>query len=323
MNNVNSVQIAPHSVAVPQVKFSDAALYVTISETKEVKSHFHISCYLKGCHRTVKVAAMVNSGATALFINKKYADSQKMWQTPLEHPIQLHNINGTLNEAGSITHKVKLRLQIGTDEEQFEFYVTSLGPEKVILGLPWLRHRNPHINWQEGTMSLNADQGMGLEPLEVEVTKIAANCMEHRCLLHEGVLETSQDEVYCLAGFTYAQQIAEQVSKAKGKKTFKEMVPEYYRDYVKVFSEEESQRLPEHQPWDHAIDLEPDAVKHWKIKSYLMLANEQEELDKFLKEHVSKGYLVPSKSPMASPVFFIKKKDGKLRLVQDYLLRSS
>ena len=45
---------------------------------------------------------------------------------------------------------------------------------------------------------------------------------------------------------------------------------------------------------------------------------EQEELDKFLTVHVAKGYLVPSKSPMASPVFFIKKKYGKLRLVQDY-----
>ena len=49
-----------------------------------------------------------------------------------------------------------------------------------------------------------------------------------------------------------------------------------------------------------------------------MSPNEQEELDKFLKEHVSKGYLVPSKSPMVSPVFFIKKKDGKLQLKQDY-----
>ena len=240
MNNVNSVQVAAHFVAAPQVKSSDAALYVTISETKEVKSHFHISCYLKGCHCTIKVAVMVDSRATALFIDKKYADSQKMWQIPLENPIHLHNIDGTINEAGSITHKVKLRVKIGSDEEQFEFYITSLGPEKVILGLPWLRHRNPHINWQMGTMSLNADQGMGLEPFEVEVTKIAANHMEHCCLLHKGVLDTSQDEVYCLAGFTYAQQIAEKVSKAKGKKTFKEMVLEYYRDFAKVFSEEES-----------------------------------------------------------------------------------
>jgi predicted aspartyl protease len=66
---------------------------VIISETKEVKSHFHISCYLKGRHRTVKVAAMVDSGATALFINKKYAESQKMWQVPLEHSIRLHIIS--------------------------------------------------------------------------------------------------------------------------------------------------------------------------------------------------------------------------------------
>ncbi len=49
-----------------------------------------------------------------------------------------------------------------------------------------------------------------------------------------------------------------------------------------------------------------------------MLPKEQDELDKFLKEHVTKGYLVPLVSPMASPVFFIKKKDGKLQLVQDY-----
>jgi hypothetical protein len=291
---------------------------VIISKTKEAKSHFHISCYLKGCHRTVKVAAMVDSGATALFVDKKYAESQKMWQIPLEHPIQLHNIDGTLNEAGSITHKVKLSLKVGSDEEIFEFYVTSLGPEKVILGLPWLRHRNPTINWQEGTMYLGADQGMSPEPLEIELTRIAANRMERRRLLSEKVMDTIQDEIFCLAGFTYSQQIAEKANRAKGIRTFEEMVPEPYRDFAKVFSEEESHRLPKHQPWDHAIDLEPDATMHWKVKSYPMSPAEQVELDKWLEENLAKGYLRPSKSPMASPVFFIKKKDGKLRLVQDY-----
>jgi hypothetical protein len=304
MNNVNTVPSFLNSV--------------TISETKEVKSHFHISCYLKGRHCTVKVAAMVDSGATALFIDKKYANSHKMWQIPLENPIQLHNIDGTLNEAGSITHKVKLLLKIGQDKEFKEFFVTSLGPEKVILGLPWLRHRNPTINWQAGTMHLGADQGVSPAPLEIELTRIAANCMEHRRLLSEKVLETSQDEIFCLAGFTYSQQIAEKANKAKGIRTFEEMVPKEYRDFAKVFLEEESHRLPKHQPWDHAIDLEPDAVMHWKVKSYPMSPAEQEELDKWLEENLAKGYLRLSKSPMASPVFFIKKKDGKLRLVQDY-----
>ena len=87
---------------------------------------------------------------------------------------------------------------------------------------------------------------MGPEPLEDKVTKIAANRMERRRLLAEKVLTTSQDEVYCLVGFTYSQQIAEKATLAKGKKTFEEMVPVQYRDFAKVFSEEESQHLPEH-----------------------------------------------------------------------------
>jgi hypothetical protein len=134
----------------------------------------------------------------------------------------------------------------------------------------------------------------------------------------EKVLDTSQDDVFCLAGFTYSQQIAEKAIAAKGKKTFNEMIPVHYRDFAKVFSEEESHRLPKHQPWDHAIDLEPDAVTHWKVKTYPMSIIEQEALDKFLEENLAKGYLRPSKSPMASPVFFIKKKDGSLQLIQDY-----
>jgi hypothetical protein len=45
---------------------------------------------------------------------------------------------------------------------------------------------------------------------------------------------------------------------------------------------------------------------------------EQIELDKFLKESMEKGYIRLSQSPMASPFFFVDKKDGKLRHCQDY-----
>ena len=126
-----------------------------------------------------------------------------------------------------------MTLKVGQDKEKFDFFLTSLGPEKVILGLPWLQHQNPQINWQEGTMRLNADQGVGSEPLELEVTRIVANQMERRRLLAEQVIKSSQDELFCLAGFTYSQQIAEKAIAAKGKKTFKEMAPKQYRDLPK------------------------------------------------------------------------------------------
>ena len=95
-------------------------------------------------------------------------------------------------------------------------------------------------------MKLSAKSGASPEPIEVEVTKIVANRMEHCRLLAEKVLDTSQDKDYCLASFTYSQQIAEKAIAAKGKKTFDEMVPSQYRDFAKVLSEEESQRLPDH-----------------------------------------------------------------------------
>ena len=45
---------------------------------------------------------------------------------------------------------------------------------------------------------------------------------------------------------------------------------------------------------------------------------EDEALKNFIKEQLEKGYISKSKSPYALPFFFIKKKDGKLRPVQDY-----
>ena len=49
-----------------------------------------------------------------------------------------------------------------------------------------------------------------------------------------------------------------------------------------------------------------------------MTREEDAALDKFIDEQLLKGYIEPSKSPYASPFFFVKKKDGKLRPVQDY-----
>ena len=68
---------------------------------------------------------------------------------------------------------------------------------------------------------------------------------------------------------------------------------------------------------DHAIELEPGS-KPTNCKVYPLSLKEQVELDAFLKENLCTGRIHLSKSPMASPVFFIKKKDGLLRLVQDY-----
>ena len=76
-------------------------------------------------------------------------------------------------------------------------------------------------------------------------------------------------------------------------------------------------KLPERKPWDHAIELVPDATPV-SCKVYPMSVNEQQKLDEFLEENLRSGRIRPSKSAWASPFFFVKKKDGSLRPVQDY-----
>ncbi|SJL02912.1 uncharacterized protein ARMOST_06253 [Armillaria ostoyae] len=104
----------------------------------------------------------------------------------------------------------------------------------------------------------------------------------------------------------------------KPKKTFKEMVPSDYRSFCDLFSKENFDELPERKPWDHAIELVPNAKSTLDCKVYPLNRDEQEQLDKFLDENLESGQIKESKSPFTSPFFFVKKKDSSLRPVQDY-----
>ena len=96
-----------------------------------------------------------------------------------------------------------------------------------------------------------------------------------------------------------------------------DLIPHYLHDFEEVFTKEYFDLLPEKHSWDHAIELEPGS-KPSACKVYPLAPNEQVQLDTFLQENLSTGRICPSKSLMASPVFFIKKKDGSFCLVQDY-----
>jgi len=89
------------------------------------------------------------------------------------------------------------------------------------------------------------------------------------------------------------------------------------RGFESIFAKKDFDILLEHRQWDHAIELilglEPKSSKVYSLSLV-----EQKELDSFLEENLRTRQIHPSKSPMAAPVFFIKKKDGSLWLVQDY-----
>jgi len=84
-----------------------------------------------------------------------------------------------------------------------------------------------------------------------------------------------------------------------------------------VFGKKQSERMPMRKVWDHAIEVKEGFIPR-KGKIYLLSREEREEVREFVKEQLQKRYIRPSKSLQTAPVFFVEKKDGKKRMVQDY-----
>jgi hypothetical protein len=111
--------------------------------------------------------------------------------------------------------------------------------------------------------------------------------------------------------------VATELAIQAGEQQVNAELPSEYQEFTCLFNDE-ADRFPPSREWDHAIDLKPGAPNALDCKVYPMTRDEDTALEKFLDEMVAKSYIRLSKSPYASPFFFVKKKDSKLRPVQDY-----
>jgi len=138
--------------------------YVSIlsmfSEISEVyihtkSDHFYILITLKGRNKKADIRALVDCGASTLFISKRFVKETQVQTRKLMKEIPVRNIDGMSNVAGSISCFAKLGLKIGDHgEEKAAFMVTDLGSDDIIIGIDWLRYHNPEIDWNAGKFTL-------------------------------------------------------------------------------------------------------------------------------------------------------------------------
>ena len=114
-----------------------------------------------------------------------------------------------------------------------------------------------------------------------------------------------------------SQKLAERACRASEARRTPFTSPDYIRGFKSVFAKEDFDILLEHKQWDHAIELIPDSEPKL-LKVYPLSPVKQKELNSFLEANLHTRQICPSKSPMAALMFFIKKKDDLLWLVQDY-----
>ncbi|SOV07998.1 uncharacterized protein UDID_17258 [Ustilago sp. UG-2017a] len=94
-------------------------------------------------------------------------------------------------------------------------------------------------------------------------------------------------------------------------------IPKPYQHLRDVFNEVEADKLPHHTEHDLHLEL-IEGGKPPQGPLYLKGPKEMTELRRYLDENLEKGFIRPSKSPARSPVLFVPKKDGGLRLCVDY-----
>ena len=75
--------------------------------------------------------------------------------------------------------------------------------------------------------------------------------------------------------------------------------------------------MPTRKLWDHTINIKEEFILR-KRKIYLLSREEKEEVCEFILEQLRKGYIRPSKLPQIALVFFVRKKNRKKKMVQNY-----
>jgi hypothetical protein len=94
-------------------------------------------------------------------------------------------------------------------------------------------------------------------------------------------------------------------------------LPKEYHDFADVFSKSKADTLAPHQPYDLKIQLE-DSASPPQPPIYSLSTSELATLREFLDEHLSMGYIRPTRSSHGAPILFVKKKDGSLQLCVDF-----
>jgi hypothetical protein len=250
-----------------------------------------IKAYIHTASKRAEVESLLDSGATENFISEDLAYRMRTPITRLHKPRPLFNIDGTKNRKGDITRYTDLQVQTGSKHRTMRFFLTDLGNQQLILGYPWFAAMQPQIDWARGW----------LEYVHLPV-----------------VLRTREDNGLTVRAADSRQTIASKLAEQASKTKTEVLLPTEYQQFAKVFSEKASERFPPQRPYDHAIDLKPDAPATLPAKAIRLPADELVAAKKFINENRRLERIEEGNGPYASRLFFIKKKDGQLRPVQDY-----
>jgi len=236
----------------------------------------------------------------------------------------------------SLLGSVVISLTLGTCTRDEPFIIMEHLSQDVFIGLSWLKKHDAHVQFKKGQVSWNADDKEHCMPIvgrtpsldfdnkepqissitmtKTEMKKIDKN-EEYGVIFLRGLSENDRTDrlpTQTLNPISISSTSIEESMENS-------LVYDDLADVVRRFSctvFEPLSTLPPSTPFDHAIET-GDAPPVYK-RPYKMSPKELEALHIQLDELLRKGFIRASTSPWASPVLFVRKSDGTLRLCVDY-----
>jgi hypothetical protein len=92
--------------------------------------------------------ALLDSGATENFLDEQVWKTLNIRCFKLKRPLTVHNMDGTENCQGKITHCCWLKIHYQNQTLRMHFFLTDLGKDCFILGYPFLFAFNPEVDWR-------------------------------------------------------------------------------------------------------------------------------------------------------------------------------
>ncbi|SYW85585.1 uncharacterized protein UHO2_01829 [Ustilago hordei] len=259
------------------------------------------------------------------------------YQIPTK-PIKTRSIHGVTGHQLSINSSASMQVSIGTHNlGVVEASVADTADYDLILGFTELRRLKPTIQWDTGQLEFKT-QEQDRPPRRPPEAARAGDLTMRRPTLHgnefvsaEHILRAAledgpigfmllEEPPSSLPAFGFVPTGADkgvEMEVEVDKVVTAADIPKPYQHLRDVFDEVEADKLPHHTEHDLHLEL-IEGGKPPQGPLYLKGPKEMSELRRYLDENLEKGFIRPSKSPARSPVLFVPKKDGGLRLCVDY-----
>ncbi|MGL5494987.1 MAG: retropepsin-like aspartic protease, partial [Collinsella sp.] len=179
--------------------------------------------------------ALIDSGASACFMDRAFAQQNKILLVQKPKAVQVEAIDGRPLSSGDVTEETtSLLTTTGDHVSHITYNVIDSPSNPVILGLSWLEHFNPQIDWSSRSINF---------PAKVKAPE-RINLKKPLLVGARAFMKAAKEgSIFAI----YATPISEPSHGTS-------RLPHQYAAYQDVFEKKNADVLPQHRPYDCAID---------------------------------------------------------------------